>query len=40
MAIRLCTAGTATLATMNSSTTANMPNANSFWRTQERQGRW
>ena len=35
-----CTVGTATLAAMNTSTTASIPKPNSFWRTQERHGRW
>ena len=35
-----CTVGTATLAAMNTSTTASIPKPNSFWRTQVRHGRW
>ena len=37
---RPCSTGIATLAAKNASTTTSIPSAKSFWRTQERQGRW
>ena len=37
---RLCRVGTATVAAMNSSTTASIPNENHFWRSQLRDSTW